>query len=961
LAALGLILYRRNPQIVFFGLITLIGALLTKQEAEPLSHLYLWLYSHVPGFNAFREASKFYFLIVLGYSVLIGALVKGIGEIKRSKKVWTVGKVIIVLGITGLFLWNTKPFITGEIGTIFVPREIPNDYLITKDFILNQPDYFRTYWIPISSRWSIYTNQHPKVNGIDIVNGDWANLAMNSASKSPTNQQIVSILKQPYAKNLLDRASIKYIFVPLRDEANNDDFFVFYGDDRQFYVDTLNSLPFLKRIDIGTKNLAVYENTDFKPYIFSPTNLYQLPSTQNLPQTYSFVTSEFAEKDFNFISSDTNKSVPTTSVTDAFSNLGLRDFQPGLITKNFSLNNPILYTNTNQPALSYQVTKGTLTITSDNKNLVTINSQPITKLGDTKTTVLSKKLTPQKTYLLGVGQTPIAIDTSGATKSLGAVPNNTGLLSVDKLNLIPNHSFEQGLWQQEVLDCNNYDSRALINMKIDNQDSTDGNNSLRLDADQHTACSGPNPISVKGGDSYLISFDYEIKNTKEIAYELDFDNSKKTVLKEHVNAPSDDWRTLQRIINVPSDATHMSLLVYGIPDESRQNHAVTHYDNFHLNHLNFESTLNFNSNPTFSKQLLSNNSQTLSYTDPSYDYHNLITNPSLEQGLWKKTVGDCNAYDNSPIIGMKIDTQNSTEGKNSLQLEAKRHNACTGPSPVSVKENQDYRLSFDYQSPNSAGASYNISFDDPSHATVSENLPIKDSAWHTATKYFRVPPGTSHLTLTVYSYADAYGSINVITRYDNFSLIEIPNIQSRYFLVNHPTQTLQPPARITYDSINPSLKYVHVTSAKTPFYLAMSESYQDGWRLELNNSQVNGRLHGWIPWVHPNAVEDSAHVKLNDFENGWYVDPVKLCQDNRQGCVQNSDGSYNLEMQIEFVPQRWFYLGTLISATTLISCFIYLTALFLKKIFRKRPKPVKKREDSKELSNYWTTLHTSKQ
>jgi len=41
-------------------------------------------------------------------------------------------------------------------------------------------------------------------------------------------------------------------------------------------------------------------------------------------------------------------------------------------------------------------------------------------------------------------------------------------------------------------------------------------------------------------------------------------------------------------------------------------------------------------------------------------------------------------------------------------------------------------------------------------------------------------------------------------------------------------------------------------------------------------------------------------------------------------CVRNADGSYNLEMVIEFTPQRWFYLGLLISSITLFSCLGYL-------------------------------------
>lgn len=64
--------------VVFFALLSVIGILLGKQVSEPWGNLYYFLYDHLPGFNAFREASKFYILVVLGYAVGIGALVEWI-------------------------------------------------------------------------------------------------------------------------------------------------------------------------------------------------------------------------------------------------------------------------------------------------------------------------------------------------------------------------------------------------------------------------------------------------------------------------------------------------------------------------------------------------------------------------------------------------------------------------------------------------------------------------------------------------------------------------------------------------------------------------------------------------------------------------------------------------------------------------------------------------------------------
>ena len=60
-----------KSDILFFSLIALIGIFLTKQVSPPFGSIYEWLFNNFPGFNAFREASKFYFLINFGYAGLI--------------------------------------------------------------------------------------------------------------------------------------------------------------------------------------------------------------------------------------------------------------------------------------------------------------------------------------------------------------------------------------------------------------------------------------------------------------------------------------------------------------------------------------------------------------------------------------------------------------------------------------------------------------------------------------------------------------------------------------------------------------------------------------------------------------------------------------------------------------------------------------------------------------------------
>lgn len=60
----------RNP-ITYFILLALIGVFLTKGVNPPLGGVFSWMFTHVPGFVMFRDPTKFYLYVALGYSVLI--------------------------------------------------------------------------------------------------------------------------------------------------------------------------------------------------------------------------------------------------------------------------------------------------------------------------------------------------------------------------------------------------------------------------------------------------------------------------------------------------------------------------------------------------------------------------------------------------------------------------------------------------------------------------------------------------------------------------------------------------------------------------------------------------------------------------------------------------------------------------------------------------------------------------
>lgn len=251
----GFIVSKKNKFIPFFGFLAILGIFLTKQNTVPFPDVYQWLFDRVPGFNAFRESGKFLLYETIAYGVLIGALIDWLWQRAYNRK-----NKIIALSITiitaMLFLWNAKPMITGGLGTLFVQRKMPNDYLIVNNFLSKQTDYFRTLWFPNNSRWSLRLNHIPIIGYSNISNADWLSF------KDPVNQNKASNI----TNKLFDLSSIKYIFIPLEDKANEDNFFA--PGTRKNIINQFDKLRYLNKIYVGTKEIVVYENKDFRPHIY---------------------------------------------------------------------------------------------------------------------------------------------------------------------------------------------------------------------------------------------------------------------------------------------------------------------------------------------------------------------------------------------------------------------------------------------------------------------------------------------------------------------------------------------------------------------------------------------------------------------------------------------------------------------------------------------------------------------
>lgn len=923
LAILGLYVNRKNRTVIFFGFIAVLGLLLTKQVDAPFPSLYPWLFDHLPGFNAFREASKFYMLITISYAVLISGLIEWLWR-NRSRRSWLqITSYGVIVVASAIFLMNGKPLIDGSIQALFVGRSVPTDYGVVYKLLNKQSQYFRTIWLPATSHWAFHDALHPDISTSMLSSSTWANIVNGVAAAQSKVGEIAgtAIVSQPFAKELFDMTSSKYIIVPLRDIQDQDD--SFGNQDREYYINSLNSFPWLKRINIGTKQVAVYENPSYKPYISALTNIINLASLKDLAPKYNFITSAL-KAEFAFAPPASHE--PSTSLTDLFESPGRNSLSGDTLTTKIPWAvGETAHINTNQGALSYQVVSDVISFTQRLNVGLLAGGKPLGPQADQSAIIGSAPLNAGGEFVLGQGSTLTPVDlTNPAVRDLGIPTSTPVVYSVEPGNHVNNPELENGLWRPIVEDCNDYDSSPIIGMSLVTDD-LQVDKVLQLTASRHAACTGPDPISVSPGEQLMVAFDYRVYKGNEAAFQLVWGGANNAISRNYLAVTGSNWRTLRTLVTVPSGATSLRLRLEAFPNEQKPTEGIDRYTNIRISDLTTVDTLPVSVAPQYKSIAVPPDTRQLSVSDSNLSGKNLIPNPSLNNGLWQKTVGDCNNFDSNPDLGMGLDTRDHSVGRQSLELTAKRHIACTGPPAVKVQEGHVYLLSFDYQSPNSTSASYSVSFNDSDDTLINnKNIAISDQKWHTLNQTFTVPFGATQAYITFDADAADPPTTTIINRYDNFRLVEIPNVAGQYYITSGGGQTLKAPSKITYTLVNPTKKLIRITDATTPFYLAMSEAYHPQWRLELANSKSQGGLASWIPWVKPDAIPSKDHFDLDDFLNGWYVDPAALCRDHPAGCTINANGSYNLQLIAEFAPQRWFYVGLVISVTTLLACIGYL-------------------------------------
>lgn len=164
LAFASLLFIKQSKERLFFALLSLVGAFLAKGINEPFGGIYLWLFEHVPGFSLFRDPTKFYLFIALGYSVLIPFTLS-----QLATRLKHVARTLVPLVFLLFWALSIREALMGSLTGTFRPIEVPVDYVRLKDVLITQPENFQTGWYPKKSRFSFSGNDYQTLKNIRYV------------------------------------------------------------------------------------------------------------------------------------------------------------------------------------------------------------------------------------------------------------------------------------------------------------------------------------------------------------------------------------------------------------------------------------------------------------------------------------------------------------------------------------------------------------------------------------------------------------------------------------------------------------------------------------------------------------------------------------------------------------------------------------------------------------------------
>ena len=141
----------------------------------------------------------------------------------------------------------------------------------------------------------------------------------------------------------------------------------------------------------------------------------------------------------------------------------------------------------------------------------------------------------------------------------------------------------------------------------------------------------------------------------------------------------------------------------------------------------------------------------------------------------------------------------------------------------------------------------------------------------------------------------------------NFTVNNEEKINIQTLFSNYPDYTRQEeiyklnlnPINVEWQKFSPTRYHVKINNtiqSQNGYFLVFLTTYDPNWKAYITKEGETSQ------------IPEEQHIKVFEYASAWYI--------NQTG---------QLEIVIEYEPQKWFYYGSLISIATLTACTAYLT------------------------------------
>lgn len=237
LVFLAPILRKKDKNILFWMLVAIVSIFLTKGDSEPLSGIYSWLHANIPGFSFFRDSTKFFFLVILSYAVLIAITSEEI-----LKKLLNGNKLAVFyfLFIIAYLLYLVRPVFLNQMTGSFSIQPFEKEFLSLAKVLQNEKNFGRVFWIPGTAPLSYSDLDHPIVEAARVFNRKPFVFGVKG-----TYETFNFLREASYMGEIFDVAGISYIAYPFlnirRGNLSPDHIKYYYS-----FLSQLGNLPWVE-------------------------------------------------------------------------------------------------------------------------------------------------------------------------------------------------------------------------------------------------------------------------------------------------------------------------------------------------------------------------------------------------------------------------------------------------------------------------------------------------------------------------------------------------------------------------------------------------------------------------------------------------------------------------------------------------------------------------------------------